>query len=270
MRWIPVLASLALIALGLNACQTTGSLPQGMSPSEATWRWGSHAVPRVATINGYNRIFTTPKGSTDTYWIDEVVQILKTDVKVPVVIWIHGCRGPDWWNTENIRTLLLAAGYAVVAPDSFARPGRSAICDGDKKATMRYRFEEVDFALERLRELPWVDHSRIILAGFSEGGVTAALYSGGPFQARIILGWVCASSDRWWVGIRGSRKTPVLTIVGDKDNYYQTPSKKGHDCGEHFVGRPRSRSIVIENASHMILSYRQTEDAIVEFLKTVN
>ncbi len=251
---------------GLNACQATGTLPQGMSPSEATWRWGSHAVPHSATIDGYNGIFRTAKGSTDTYWVDEAAQTLKPGVKLPVVIWMHGCQGYDG-GTSSIRDLFLSAGYAVIAPNSFSRPGRTAICYGDKKGTMRYRFEEVDYAVERLRELPWVDHSRIILAGFSEGGVTAALYSGGPFQARIILGWVCASNDDWWVGIRGSSRTPVLAIVGGRDEYYLDRSG---DCGSHFIGRPKSRSIVIEGRRHNILGAYPAKDAITEFLKTIN
>lgn len=46
----------------------------------------------------------------------------------------------------------------------------------DKKRIMGLRFEEAAYAAKMLKDLPWVDGNKLILAGFSEGGVTAALY----------------------------------------------------------------------------------------------
>ena len=135
---------------------------------------------------------------------------------------------------------------------------------------MKFRFAEVRYAYDRLLALPWVDTEKIYLAGFSEGGITAALYSGNEkFAGRIILGWVCTSGGRWWTGIRGP-KVPVLSVVGMEDRYHRSPDKFGEHCGLYFTGRPYSRSIRIPGAGHTILLDIETTDAIEEFINTIN
>jgi len=47
---------------------------------------------------------------------------------------------------------------------------------------MGLRFQEAAY-VKVLKGLPWVDEKKLILAGFSEGGVAAALYSGNEYAA---------------------------------------------------------------------------------------
>ena len=134
----------------------------------------------------------------------------------------------------------------------------------DKKQILHMRFEEAAYAARSLKALPWVDERRLILAGHSEGGVTAALYPGDEYAARIILGWTCTSGDSWWSGIRGPSKTPVLAVVGSEDHYYRNKYNAGH-CS--VAGRPNSKSVVLKGSGHDIFPLPQTWAAIEEFLK---
>lgn len=259
-----------LLAAALHAWDGNTARAEELSDIASTWHWGTHAIPKSATTTNRNEVFGPARRRPSTDWSVDAEEVLRPGVKLPVVIWMHGCSGVDW-GTSIVRDVVLRAGYAMIEPDSFARPGRRAMCGHvKKKGTMKYRFEEVDYAVEQLRKLSWVDQSRLVLGGFSEGGVTAARYGPALFHGRIILGWVCASSDIWWVGVRGSSDTPILAIVGEDDEYYQSESKSGSHCGEHFGGRPNSRSIVIEGARHQILGFPQTRNAISEFLGSIN
>jgi dienelactone hydrolase len=191
---------------------------------------------------------------------------LDTRRRHPVIIYMHGCSGSP-------QKMASFSNFAVtVAPDSFARPGRILDCrkKTDKKEIMRLRFAEVEYAYNQLLNLAWVDKSKIFLVGFSEGGATAALYSGKEhFAGRIILGWVCASLDDWWVGINGPA-VPTLAVVGDEDPWYQHEGQFGKDCGEHLTYRVNSKSLVIHGQGHDIVNDDETVEALEWFFKTVN
>ena len=49
--------------------------------------------------------------------------------------------------------------------DAYARPGHSY-----DNSTLKKRIEELAYAIDQIRELPWVDQDRIVLMGFSERG----------------------------------------------------------------------------------------------------
>jgi dienelactone hydrolase len=186
--------------------------------------------------------------------------------KHPVVIYLHGCGG----GTSQGQVF---SEYAVtVSPNSLARKNRPVDCsvNSDKQYILGLRFDEVRYAMEQLRAMPWVNTEKIYLAGFSEGGATAALYAGQDrFAGRIILGWVCNSANFWWVGINGP-KVPVLAVVGSEDEYHQSEDKRGTHCGQQFGDRPFSRSIIIPGAGHSILLDSETTDAIAEFIGQLN
>ena len=158
---------------------------------------------------------------------------------------MHGYSGPNLVVVGDF----LKLGYVTVAPHSLARARRRVHCavGSDKKRIMGLRFQEAACAATMLKDLPWVDANKLILAGFSEGGVTAALFSGNEYAARIILGWTCTGGESWWNGIRGSSNTPVLSVVGSSDHYYQNKSNAGQ-C--RVYNRPKSKSVVLENSGH--------------------
>jgi dienelactone hydrolase len=101
-------------------------------------------------------------------------------------------------------------GYVTFMPDSFARPGRYMACG--KRTDTLLRYEEIENALAEMRKIPWIDQKRLILAGFSSGGLAAAEYGGDEFKVRVILGWGCSK------GISAASSVPVLNLVGKNDS----------------------------------------------------
>ncbi|MDP6709593.1 MAG: hypothetical protein QF893_24915, partial [Alphaproteobacteria bacterium] len=114
--------------------------------------------------------------------------------KFPTVLYLHGCAGLD--GLTPLRAMA-RRGFAVVAPDSFARRFRPRQCD---PATLRggrnvyvfdFRAAEISYAVHRFRRLPWVDKQRLFMLGVSEGGLAVAQYRGDEFRARAITEWTC-------------------------------------------------------------------------------
>ena len=76
------------------------------------------------------------------------------------------------------------------------------------------RHEEIGFALQQISKLDWIDRSRIVLAGFSEGGSAVSGYDGDGFVAHIIMGNDCKYDDGMPLAPRG---VAVLNLVGAND-----------------------------------------------------
>lgn len=241
------------LSVWLAGCQ---SLPAGVSPVQATWRYGQYSIPGRYTRDGADRTYRPSPGGPD--WTRQAGAAIKPDTEIPVVLYIHGCAGIGHQATVY-RKLLMAQGYAVFMPNSFARPGRRKCHnDGPLYRRVELRKEEIAYAYDRLRRLSWVDHKRVILMGFSEGGNAVDNWSKPGFRAEIITGSACTL-----VGGKPAAPpdVPVLAIVGAQDRY--RPGKSCHIT--RTVGG--SRSIVIPGANHEVAGYPQTREAIEDFLR---
>ena len=189
-----------------------------------------------------------------------------------MILYLHGCTGIER-NERADAYHLTRAGYAVIMPDSYARRERPSNCKPTTKAAgffrgvYRFRFEEVDYALEQIKQLPWVDQDNVFLMGFSEGGVTTAAYPRGDFTARVILGWTCHAGDWYEInGVRAPEDEPVLAIVSRRDLWFQNPWNRGH-CGEYLHGRKDSKSIVLDGSFHHVTADAEVREAVFQFLK---
>ena len=152
---------------------------------------------------------------------DEFVQgkLARLKKKRRTVIFSHGCAGLGRGNLRYMRQLA-RAGYAVVAPDSFARRYRPETCNpsrhrGIKGAPHRrvnqMRQEEIHHAAYRVRRVRWADRKNLFLMGHSQGGTAVAAYEGDGFKAHVISGSVC------WRGVRSPRGTPILALYSEDD-----------------------------------------------------
>src|SRR5262245_53330343 len=111
------------------------------------------------------------------------------DRPLPTVLYLHGCTGFDYSHDGTMggwAQTLNAAGYAAVMPTSYAREDRPRACEQTTHTyhkelapeILRLRHEEIEYALEQLRTLPWVDQRNLFLMGHSEGGAVVALWPG--------------------------------------------------------------------------------------------
>jgi hypothetical protein len=262
----PLLVLLALCGLSASA---TADETKGL---QATWNDGFFRVPASATIDG--RGCTGGMVANDTCYTK--IDISRTH---PVVIFATRCTG-GFGASEAVSKFTI-----TVVPSTPSRPNWRSNCrvDAEKpdkggflglpfkedRNAMELRFAEVRHAYAELMEMPWVDKNRIYLAGLSEGGAVAALYSGDRFAGKIILGWTCASRDPWWKGINGS-PVPTLAIVGSDDRFNQHPDRNGKDCGEHFKDQPNSRSVVLKGMGDLGPESPAGKKIIGEFIEMVN
>ena len=128
---------------------------------------------------------------------------LRVGRAIPTVIYMHGCDGLR--RSTSVSRALVRRGFAVIAPDSFARSGRVAMCGRGGEAKRRMRHEEIRFAARQALTLAWVDPNNLVLFGHSEGGWAVTSYNGDEFKARIASGTAC------WAGVRGS--SPLLSRI---------------------------------------------------------
>ncbi len=175
---------------------------------------------------------------------DKIVQgkLAGLKKKRPTVVFAHGCTGLGRGNLRYMRQLA-RAGYAVIAPDSFARRYRPETCNpsqhrGIKGAPHRrvnqMRQEEIHHAAYRVRRIPWVDQKNLFLMGHSQGGTAAASYEGDEFNAHVISGSVC------WRGVRSPRGTPILALYSEDD-----PWRRGRPA-DSCLRKARRRGVNME------------------------
>ncbi|MDD5391121.1 MAG: dienelactone hydrolase family protein [Gallionellaceae bacterium] len=227
----------------------------GITEAQSTWLYGRHSIPSAARDSWFSKTYRQSPGEQD--WTRLAEKDIKPGMKVPTILYLHGCTG--WSNQDDIyRDMLLSEQYAVLMPDSFQRPNRKQ-CEkqGSLQSRVALRTEEVEFALAEIRKLPWVNQARVVLMGYSEGGNTTDNWSKPGFAAHIIIGSACTLVGGEPAAPSG---VPVLAIVGEKDHY-----RPGLSCNiDRTIGG--SKSIVIPGGPHGIAEYSETREAIKTFL----
>ena len=189
----------------------------------------------------------------------------------PTILYMHGCNGVG---SVKVLRALAERGFAVIAPDSFARRYRPLQCSAWRQSGGRnvfvydFRQTEISYALHRIEGTPWVDRRRMFLYGSSEGGLATAIYRGYAFRARVVTQWTGHGSPLVR-GLMAQPNEPVLTIVRADDPWYsasRTPGQAGH-CGVFIGKRSRSRSVVLEGGGgHDVYGNPRTIPLIADFL----
>jgi dienelactone hydrolase len=192
--------------------------------------------------------------------------------RYPTIVYMHGCNGQG--RLTPLQTFA-KAGFAVIAPNSFARRFRPLQCRPSDRTGGRnifvfdFRLVEISYALQRMAGLTWINNDRLYLIGTSEGGVAAALYRGEEFSARVITQWTCHGAP-FIRGLAAPEGEPVLAIVRSDDPWYQPERTAGQlgDCGAFFKTPDRSRSLVIDGGvAHDVWGHAGAMGAVLEFLR---
>jgi hypothetical protein len=182
----------------------------------------------------------------------------------PVILFLHGCNG------ARRPRALLNLGAIVVEPNSFWQGERCTLNVAEMAKLLSLRANDLADAVRQLKAARWADPARLVLAGYSQGGVAAALYEGPEFRARIVIAWPCqlrpTGPSGPETGVRG--KGPVLAIQSRNDTLYERLGIEG-DCGPEISGRPGSRSVLISGNTHEIMAHPTTREAISAFVPEV-
>lgn len=191
----------------------------------------------------------------------------------PTILYMHGCTG--FGGLEPLKAFA-QAGFAVIAPNSFARRYRPLQCRPSQQTggvnifVYDFRLVEISYALQRMASLPWINNDQLYLVGTSEGGVAAALYRGEEFSARVIAQWTCHGLP-FVRGLAAPAGEPVMAIVRGDDPWYQpdkTAGQLGH-CGTFFRTPGTSRSLVIDGGNaHDIWGHDGAMAAVLDFLRS--
>jgi dienelactone hydrolase len=230
------------------------ALPEGMSKEQAAWLWGYHTIPASITLDGspywYGYNHTDVNKIDNPAWSQVAKGHIKSGAKAPAVLMMHGCSGIIR-SPAAYRVFLMELGFAVIEPDSFARPGHTC-----KYGALDARTADLDHAYKMLRQLPWVDQNRIVLMGISQGGAAVARWDQPGFAAHIILANNCDGGKP-----RAPEGIPVVAVVGEEDEH-----SKGSSCDVKRKIKG-SQSVVIPNAPHGIIDYPEAEQAMKQMFE---
>ncbi|HEX2438096.1 MAG TPA: dienelactone hydrolase family protein [Methylomirabilota bacterium] len=112
---------------------------------------------------------------------------LPASSSIPLVIYVHDCTGlgreVDLWGER-----LVAQGYAVIAPDSFARGGRAPACPPRDLDTVLTRESELRYAVQQARATPWVRQRAVFVLGVGQGATIVARGGVGRVTGAVIIG----------------------------------------------------------------------------------
>jgi hypothetical protein len=191
--------------------------------------------------------------------------------KLPLVLFLHGCEGLGHHREEIVNIAKL--GFAVIAPDSFARRHRPLGCYEEQEEYIRYydiaiafQKAELDYAINRIKRLEWVDVNQQFLFGSGTGGMVVAHYMGKEFAGHIIEGWGCKHAHDVFDGIWAPASTRIFSVISKNDPWFKGVPGFGIDCEKYIEGRPDSVAILLDRPAHYVSWYPGSREPLIKFL----
>jgi dienelactone hydrolase len=200
-----------------------------------------------------------------------------SNAKVPVVLFMHGSSGLGLKAIADWQQWLASFGVASIAPNSFALTDRLTYTSPIDKDTYEklhaFRASEIEITLKALQKMPWVDVSKIVLAGTSEGSVPVARFTGKEFTGRIMFAWSC--EDNYFVKSHQTAipdDQPTLNIISSTDPYFSSSNTwlgngqaVGH-CGAMLKNNKKASIVLIPGGPHTVLTFPQAKGPVQGFL----
>jgi dienelactone hydrolase len=158
----------------------------------------------------------------------------------PAVVLMHGCGGGaeevDW----NWGVRVAAWGYVTLTIDRHAPRGLKTACGSGSPPGVPY---DAHRALDFLVRQPFVDPQRVVVVGFSQGGMLAltsiergpeARSSANKFRAAVAFYPICSA-------VRGPVTAPALILIGEKDDWTPADDCRKLVAGESEIGISREK-----------------------------
>lgn len=152
----------------------------------------------------------------------------------PAVVLLHGCNG-NWARIDERWGKRIASwGYAALTVDSFGPRGLKNCGDNPPNDLIQDLALDGYRALKFLAHNPWIDHTRVAVLGFGNGGRSVLmsvergpleLASPNKFRAAVAFYPPCAA-------FKGDMTVPTLILIGERDDV--TPAE---ECRKMVDGR---------------------------------
>jgi dienelactone hydrolase len=211
-------------------------------------------------------------GRIDAGYIVDILDGMSAKYPQPAVIFLHDC-GYAYNDPEGRQQIKFMAslGYIVFVPDSYARAGRPRSCDVETKTldpTLSHdliheqRRSEALYAIERVLELPWIDHNKIYLGGSGEGADAALQLDHEALAGRFAISPSCTYE------VRHTPSTPTLIVRSDRDLWYDIdhwPEAIGA-CETTFRNDAGTEIVVVDGALHDPLIYPEAKTRFWNFM----
>lgn len=276
-QWKRVVAAVALAAGALTHAQAqtpagevkAGAVVHDEASRQAVIQGAQLGLPAALT-----------RGSVYVGPLQKAPSLVSDGGRWPVVVFLHGSSGLGLKAIGEWQAWLASLGVASLAPDSFALKNRLTYTSPVDKATYEQvhalRASEIGLGLQALASQSWVDPTRLVLAGTSEGAVPVARYRGNAFAGRIIFSWSC--EDNYFVQSHDTAiadTQPTLNVISLTDPYFSPANTwvgnaraVGH-CGAALKTNKAASVVLIAGAPHTVLMLAPAKAAVESFLRTL-
>jgi len=242
-RWLAATA----LAAALTACVTAGSVAPTFDRAEVRIAGNVVADYGLDFPAAYERArqkATQAPPNFDRARLDELSFKIGPGVKLPIIVYFHGCAGIRIASRGHLEQLATLDDFVVIAPDSFARE-RPLYCFANHTVDVALapevtamRRAEINHALERIAALPWADPANIFLIGHSQGAGTVAGYAGPvKIRGRVLINGSC---NPMLGGDGMSDDEALLTLDSGRDPWFTRYSTR---CRQYTLAHPHGRSI---------------------------
>jgi dienelactone hydrolase len=277
------LQALAGLAILLSGCASVAPAPiSALTPAPAGEVKGSQfshtAQSAVEVIDTAQLVL--PATATSGVVYSGLLRDAPRDLRgpVPLVVFMHGSSGLALKAIGEWQQWLAGMGIASLAPNSFALPDRltykSPVSQDVYEKVHALRMSEITLAVNAVKRLSWVDSTRMVLAGTSEGATSVARYTGAEFAGRIVYSWSCENNyfvQQHATALPADR--PVLNVMSSTDTFFSASNSWlgnanpiGH-CGNALKTNKQASVLLIPGAPHTLLNLPQTRHATAGFVR---
>lgn len=190
--------------------------------------------------------------------------------QMPAILYMHGCAGIGYYERKDLLNLA-SLGFLVVAPDSFARENKPQSCDakaakgGMHREVLNFRIAEAKYALDWMSKQSFIRGDSIQMVGFSEGGITTAVFQDSRLVSKLVLGWSCHSGWEEYRGVNLKPKQRFLSIVASQDPWFQVDYLTG-SCHRFVPGNKKAQGVVLAYDKHWVSEHPYAKTLIKNFL----
>lgn len=205
----------------------------------------------------------TRSGAGDVLQLPGVLHRPGGGGRLPAVVMLCGCAGysgpEDARHQRTWAGRLVSWGYVALQVDSLTPRGVSEDCGQPFRVTGVMRAVDAFGAKQYLATLPFVDPARIAVIGWSAGGLAVMRTIDKAVRDRKATPFKAAVAFYPWCEAPAEPDTPVLVLIGRKDEYNSIEECEGLRAKSTGPGWRTEFSLVVYPDAHHSFDYEGLE-----------